>query len=81
MIPFHAIFFIGLQGVPLRIEIGPRDILNKTVVVSRRDVPGKHGKAHGISMDSSFIKAYVEEKLEEIQSALLARAIAFRDRY
>ncbi|GLJ16180.1 hypothetical protein SUGI_0270190 [Cryptomeria japonica] len=71
--------FWEMKGVPLRIEIGPRDLSNKTVVVSRRDVPGKHGKAYGISMESSFIKAYVKEKLEEIQSALLARAIAFRD--
>ncbi|KAH9305273.1 hypothetical protein KI387_009677, partial [Taxus chinensis] len=71
--------FWEMKGVPLRIEIGPRDILNKTVVVSRRDVPGKNGKAHGISMDSSFIKAYIKETLEQVQSALLARATAFRN--
>uniref|UniRef100_A0A0D6R449 proline--tRNA ligase n=1 Tax=Araucaria cunninghamii TaxID=56994 RepID=A0A0D6R449_ARACU len=71
--------FWEMKGVPLRIEIGPRDILNKTVVVSRRDVPGKDGKAYGISMDPSFINAYIKDKLEEVQSALLTRATAFRD--
>jgi len=33
-----------MRGVPLRIEIGPRDAANNTVVLARRDIPGKEGK-------------------------------------
>ncbi len=35
-----------LRGVPLRIEVGPKDIEKGTVTVARRDVPGKGGKSH-----------------------------------
>jgi prolyl-tRNA synthetase len=30
-----------LKGVPLRIEIGPKDVQNGTVALSRRDIPGR----------------------------------------
>lgn len=70
-----------LQGVPIRIEIGPRDVSSNCVVVSRRDIPGKAGKVFGISMEPSTLVAYVKEKLDEIQSSLLEKAISFRDRY
>lgn len=69
-----------IQGVPLRIEIGPRDVSSKSVVVSRRDVPGKQGKVFGVSMEPSVLASYVKEKLDEVQSSLLERAISFRNR-
>lgn len=72
---------MGLQGIPLRIEIGPRDVSSNSVVVSRRDIPGKAGKVFGISMEPSTLVAYVKEKLDEIQSSLLEKALSFRDRY
>lgn len=65
----------------MRIEIGPRDVSNGSVVVSRRDIPGKQGKVFGISMEPSTLVAYVKGKLEEVQSSLLERAKSFRDRY
>lgn len=68
------------QGVPLRIEIGPRDVSSGSVVVSRRDIPGKEGKVFGISMEPAVLEAYVKDKLDEIQSSLLQRAKLFRDR-
>ncbi|KAL5074824.1 hypothetical protein RYX36_013808 [Vicia faba] len=71
--------FWEMKGVPLRIEIGPRDVSSGNVVISRRDIPGKQGKVFGISMEPSILEAYVKDKLEEIQSSLLERAIAFRD--
>ncbi|KAJ0042288.1 hypothetical protein Pint_17517 [Pistacia integerrima] len=71
--------FWEMKGVPLRIEIGPRDVSSGSVVISRRDVPGKQGKAFGISMEPSTLEAYVKDKLDEIQSALLGKAISFRD--
>lgn len=69
-----------LQGVPLRIEIGPRDVSSNCVVVSRRDIPGKAGKVFGISMEPPTLVAYVKEKLDEVQSSLLEKAVSFRDR-
>ncbi|KAL1308525.1 hypothetical protein HN51_050490 [Arachis hypogaea] len=71
--------FWEMKGVPLRIEIGPRDVSSESVVISRRDVPGKQGKVFGISMEPSILVAFVKDKLYEIQSSLLERAIAFRD--
>lgn len=71
--------FWEMKGIPLRIEIGPRDVSSGSVVISRRDVPGKQGKVFGISMEPSVLEAYVKGKLDEIQSALLERAILFRD--
>ncbi|KAF7132193.1 hypothetical protein RHSIM_Rhsim09G0200200 [Rhododendron simsii] len=71
--------FWEMKGVPLRIEIGPRDVSSGSVVISRRDVPGKQGKVFGISMEASSLVAYVKEKLDEIQASLLGRATSFRD--
>lgn len=76
----YDIFWIFVQGVPLRIEIGPRDVSSGSVVVSRRDIPGKPGKVFGISMEPSVLIPYVKEKLEEIQLSLLDKAKSFRDR-
>ncbi|KAL2249020.1 proline--tRNA ligase, chloroplastic/mitochondrial [Sesamum indicum] len=71
--------FWEMKGAPLRIEIGPRDVSNGSVVVSRRDIPGKQGKVFGISMESSTLVAYIKGKLDEVQSSLLERATSFRD--
>ncbi|XP_052184093.1 proline--tRNA ligase, chloroplastic/mitochondrial-like [Diospyros lotus] len=71
--------FWEMKGVPLRIEVGPRDVSSRTVVISRRDIPGKEGKVFGISMEASVLVAYVNDKLDEIQSSLLQRATSFRN--
>ncbi|PKA56997.1 prolyl-tRNA synthetase [Apostasia shenzhenica] len=71
--------FWEMKGVPLRLEIGPRDVANGSLVVCRRDVPGKLGKDFGISMEPSILIAYVKEKLKDIQASLLQRATLFRD--
>ncbi|XP_074286674.1 proline--tRNA ligase, chloroplastic/mitochondrial [Silene latifolia] len=71
--------FWEMKGVPIRIEIGPRDVSNKSVVISRRDIPGKQGKVFGISMEPSVLVSYVKDKLDEIHASLLSMAISFRD--
>ncbi|XP_077245937.1 class II aaRS and biotin synthetases superfamily protein [Tasmannia lanceolata] len=71
--------FWEMKGVPLRIEIGPRDVANGTLVISRRDVPGKRGKVFGVSMEPSILASRVKEMLDDIQSSLLERATSFRD--
>jgi prolyl-tRNA synthetase len=65
-----------LRGVPLRIEIGPKDIENHAVMTARRDIPGKDGKA-SIGMDQLELEA--ENLLSAIQDNLLAKATLFRD--
>jgi len=68
-----------MKGIPVRIEIGPRDVTNNSVVVSRRDVPGKQGKEFGVSMDPSILVNHIKGRLEDIQASLLQKAITFRD--
>jgi prolyl-tRNA synthetase len=65
-----------MRGVPLRVEIGPRDILNNTVALARRDIPGKAGKSF-VAQDHLAEK--VRDTLTEIQDALLSKATQFRD--
>ncbi len=65
-----------LRGVPLRIEIGPKDVQNRTVMTARRDMPGRPGKAI-ISMDN--LDQQIKALLDEIQASLLRRATEFRD--
>jgi prolyl-tRNA synthetase len=65
-----------MRGVPLRIEIGPKDVAKGSVVLARRDRPGKEGKSF---VPQEGLPAAVAKLLEEIQKALLERARAFRD--
>ena len=62
-----------LKGVPLRIEIGPKDVENNSVVFSRRD--GVNGKS-SISIDE--ISQKLKENLDDIQSNLLETSKNFR---
>ncbi|XP_078430852.1 class II aaRS and biotin synthetases superfamily protein [Wolffia australiana] len=71
--------FWEMKGVPLRMEVGPRDVAKRTVVTSRRDAPGKQGKEFGISMESAELVNHVRQRLDDIQAVLLERATAFRD--
>jgi prolyl-tRNA synthetase len=60
-----------LRGAPLRIEIGPRDVASKQVVVSRRT----GGKKETVATDG--IEDVVGRMLEEIQHELFARGKAY----
>lgn len=65
-----------LRGVPLRLEVGPKDVQNNCVMTARRDMPGKAGKTI-ISQDQ--IANQVSDLLVTIQKAMLDKATAFRD--
>ncbi len=65
-----------MRGVPLRLEVGPRDVQNGVVTAARRDVPGKAGK---ITLKMDQIGNQVNDLLKEIQQAMLQRATEFRD--
>jgi prolyl-tRNA synthetase len=63
------------KGVPLRLEIGPRDIEGRTVMVARRDLGAK---AKEPMQRDDFIQN-VEDILGQIQSSLLDKATAFQN--
>lgn len=63
------------KGVPLRIEIGPRDLEAGTVTVSRRDHPVKTKEV----LQVSELTKRAVDLLEAIQQSLLSRAKQFRD--
>jgi len=63
------------KGVPLRVEIGPRDIANKAVFVGRRDKAHKEKAA----MPRDQFIGQVGSLLDEIQATLFERARRFRE--
>jgi prolyl-tRNA synthetase len=63
------------KGVPLRVEIGPRDLEKNSVELSRRD---QEVKTKG-SMPMEEFVARAPEILTSIQESLYARAQKFRD--
>ena len=65
-----------LRGVPLRLEIGPKDVEKNSVMAARRDIPGKPGKSF-LAQDN--LAAQVRDLLDTIQSALFDKAEKFRD--
>jgi prolyl-tRNA synthetase len=65
-----------MRGVPVRVEIGPKDVEKGSVALARRDKPGREGKSF-VSQDG--LASTVSGLLSEIQDALFKRAIEFRD--
>ena len=62
-----------LKGVPLRLEIGPRDVAAEQAVLVRRDTRAKQP----VSLD--VLAPTVTRLLDEMQGALLHAATAMRD--
>jgi prolyl-tRNA synthetase len=65
-----------MRGVPLRVELGPRDLEANEVVLARRDVLGRDGKQKA-SQDG--LVETIRDLLSEIQASLFVRATEFRD--
>jgi prolyl-tRNA synthetase len=65
-----------LKGVPLRIEIGPRDVAKDQVVLARRDQPGRDGKSF---VPLAGLADAITDGLTHTQNDLLRRATEFRD--
>ena len=69
-----------MKGVPLRMEIGPRDVAAGTCVLARRHLPGKTGKLVGVPLSPpEGLGRTLTAALEEVQAGLLEQATAFRD--
>ena len=62
-----------LRGVPMRVEVGPRDVQAGTAVVVRRLGQGKQ------AVPLAVLPVAIPEILNDFQAFLLARATAFRD--
>ena len=62
-----------MKGVPVRLEVGPKDIENNQVVLARRDT----GEKTVVSMDE--LETKVKELIYDIQKNLLEKARASRD--
>ena len=64
-----------LKGVPVRIELGPRDVAAEQAVVVRRDQEGKS------SLPLAGLPQALPPLLEEIQAGLYRQAADFRERH
>ena len=62
-----------MKGVPLRLEMGPKDLENSSVVVVRRDMMGPQAKEF-VAWDDVVTR--VPAKLEEIQAEMFNAAKA-----
>jgi len=65
-----------MRGVPVRLEIGPRDVAGESVMAARRDVPGKEGKQ---VIPVGELATRIPALLDEIQAGMLQAATNFRD--
>jgi prolyl-tRNA synthetase len=64
------------RGVPLRMEIGPRDVAQGQVSLARRDLPGKPGKS---TLPLAGLEESIPALLVTLQQGILEKATAFRD--
>ena len=62
-----------LKGVPVRIAIGARDLVNGTVEVARRDTMEKE------TLQQADIENKIEHLLAQIQDNLFQKALAMRE--
>ncbi|HEV2946042.1 MAG TPA: aminoacyl--tRNA ligase-related protein, partial [Gemmataceae bacterium] len=66
-----------LRGIPVRVELGPKDLAANACVLARRDIPGKDGKQMGVPLADAPRR--IVELLKTMQAALFDRAKKFRD--
>ncbi|MEI8132735.1 MAG: proline--tRNA ligase [Leptolinea sp.] len=64
-----------LRGVPLRIEVGPKDVEKATFAMARRDIPGRDGKSFVPQAGSAKT---VSDMLDQIQASIFQKAVKFR---
>ena len=67
-----------VKGIPIRIEIGPKDLEKNACVLARRDRPGKESKEMCVPLTAAPER--IEALLHDIQRSLFERAREYRDR-
>jgi prolyl-tRNA synthetase len=65
-----------MRGVPVRIEIGPKDVASGTAVLARRDIAGREGKT---IVPREGLKDALAKLLDDIHNSLYQRALNFRN--
>lgn len=68
-----------LRGVPVRIELGPRDIASGSAIVVRRDVATPEGRREKLTVAQADLPGRIPALLDLVQANLYARALAFRE--
>ncbi len=66
-----------LKGIPIRVELGPKDLAKNACVLARRDLPGKESKEMNVPLAGA--PARIVELLRAMQKDLFERARRFRD--
>jgi prolyl-tRNA synthetase len=64
-----------MRGVPVRVELGPKDVAKQAAMLARRDRPGKEGKVSAALAD---LPATLEKLLVDIHQSMYDKALAFR---
>ncbi|HXH65718.1 MAG TPA: proline--tRNA ligase [Candidatus Limnocylindrales bacterium] len=64
-----------MRGVPIRVELGPKDVAKQAAMLARRDRPGREGK---VSASLADLPSSIEKLLVEIHQSLYDKALAFR---
>lgn len=70
--PGEKFFEWEKKGVPIRIEVGPKDIASNSVIIARRDT----GEKRSVALDS--LSSSVLDMLEKIQTNLYDRALQYQ---
>ena len=66
-----------LKGVPVQVELGPKDLANNACVLKRRDLPGKEAKEFGVPLAAAPNR--IAELLRQMQADLFERARKLRE--
>jgi prolyl-tRNA synthetase len=64
-----------MRGVPVRVELGPKDVAKQAAMLARRDRPGREGK---VSASLTDLPATIEKLLLDIHQSMYDKALAFR---
>ncbi len=64
-----------MRGVPVRVELGPKDVAKQAAMLARRDRPGREGKVSAALAD---LPATIESLLADIHKSMFEKALAFR---
>ncbi|MBO9367769.1 MAG: proline--tRNA ligase [Chloroflexi bacterium] len=76
MTPGNKFYEWELRGVPVRLEIGPKDVQSGSVTLARRDRPGREGKS---TVSQQGLPETIRALMNDIHRSLLERATAFRE--
>ncbi len=64
-----------MRGVPVRVELGPKDVAKQAAMLARRDKPGKEGK---VSVPLADLAETIDKLLVDIHQSMFDKALVFR---